>query len=186
ETLADLLPGDVRPAVERMESGDLSAVERLLASERWSARFRVIPFSSIGRRHGLLIGFRPDAVRLVWEGRPTPAGDCILAVCKGPLDPDGSYRALVHPDLLRTVLAGDAREEPAAQYFSRRPRTGDAPSHYYATLAAALVGPGPGPPDHAAAGGAVHRQHRGAPAAADRRGGSGADGPAAPRRRLGP
>ncbi|MFS8523325.1 MAG: sigma-E processing peptidase SpoIIGA [Limnochordales bacterium] len=130
ETLADLLPGDVRPAVERMESGDLSAVERLLASERWSARFRVIPFSSIGRRHGLLIGFRPDAVRLVWEGRPTPAGDCILAVCKGPLDPDGSYRALVHPDLLRTVLAGDAREEPAAQYFSRRPRTGDAPSHY--------------------------------------------------------
>lgn len=129
-TLARLLPTDLQPAVERMETGDLTAVSRLLASERWSSRFRVIPFSSIGRRHGLLIGFRPDAVRLIMDGRPVPAGDCILGVYKGPLDPDGAYQALIHPELVQTVLSRQAAKAPAAEYYSGGGRTGDVPSHY--------------------------------------------------------
>lgn len=128
--LQRLLPESLHPAVEQMESGDLTAVTRLLASERWSSRFRVIPFSSIGRRHGLMVGFRPDAVRLVIDGRPLPAGDCILAVYKGPLDPDGAYEALIHPELVQSALADRTAGAKSTHYCSGRRRTGDIPSHY--------------------------------------------------------
>lgn len=128
-TLARLLPPELQPAVEQMEAGDLTGVSRLLASERWSSRFRVIPFSSIGRRHGLMIGFRPDAVRLVIDGRAIAAGDCIIAVYKGPLDPDGAYEALIHPELVQAALAEPAARTPASDYYSGRRRTGDMASH---------------------------------------------------------
>lgn len=130
--LQRLLPANLQPAVEQMEAGDLTAVTRLLASERWSSRFRVIPFSSIGRKHGLMVGFRPDDVRLIVDGRAISVGECILAVCKGPLDPDGTYRALVHPELVQSALAGEQTPDTSASgelYVGRRP-TGDIPSHY--------------------------------------------------------
>lgn len=126
--LQQMLPSYLQPAVEQMEAGDLTGVTRLLASERWSSRFRVIPFSSIGRQNGLLIGFRPDAVHLVIDGRPVPADECILAVYKGPLDPDGAYEALIHPDLVQSVLAARAGEV-RSDYYSGRRRTGDVASH---------------------------------------------------------
>lgn len=128
--LQPLLPANLQPAVEQMEAGDLTAVSRLLASERWSSRFRVIPFSSIGRKHGLMVGFRPDEIRLVVDGRAVPAGDCILAVCKGPLDPDGAYKALVHPELVQTALAGDRAHATSGDFYVGRRPTGDVPSHY--------------------------------------------------------
>lgn len=124
EALRSLLPEYLQPAVAAMETGDLAPVSRLLSSEEWSARFRVIPYASIGREHGLLIGFRPDEVRIVVDGRAVPVGPCILGLCKGPLDPEGAYQALVHPDLvqpaaavqrLHTSLAGRAPSADATQ-----------------------------------------------------------------------
>ncbi len=83
-----MLPSYLQPAVEQMEAGDLTAVYAAVGVGALvvplSASFR---FRPSGGEHGLLIGFRPDAVRLVIDGRPVPADDCILAVYKGPLDP---------------------------------------------------------------------------------------------------
>lgn len=123
--LQPLLPPYLHAAVAAMEEGDLSGVTRLLASERWSARFRVIPFSSIGRRHGLLIGFRPDAVRFVVGDRVVAAAACVVAVYAGPLDPDGAYQALIHPDLVQDALAAPAGEAVTLDSSSGRRRTGE-------------------------------------------------------------
>lgn len=101
--LQPLLPEYLQPAVERMATGDLNAVTRLLASEKWSARFRIIPFSSVGREHGLLVGFKPDAVRLSVDGHPVSVGPCILGISQTALDPDGVYQALVHPELVEAA-----------------------------------------------------------------------------------
>ena len=111
DTVRRLLPDYLQPAVASMETGDLAAVSRLLASEQWSSRFRVIPFASIGREHGLLVGFRPDEVRVVVDGRAVPVGPCILGLCRGPLDPEGAYQALIHPDLVQPAPA-PARPSP--------------------------------------------------------------------------
>lgn len=103
--LQPLLPDYLHTAVEEMAAGDLQAVTRLLASERWSRRFRIIPFSSVGREHGLLAAFKPDEVRVALQGEPVPAGKCVLGLCKEPLDPDGVYQALIHPEVLEAAAA---------------------------------------------------------------------------------
>lgn len=126
ETVRPLLPDSLQPAVARMETGDLSAVSRLLVSEQWSARFRVIPFASIGRPHGLLIGFRPDEVRVVVDGRPVVVGPCLLGLCQGPLDPEGAYQALIHPDL---VQPAPAPSRPGPNPVTGRVPTADAARH---------------------------------------------------------
>ena len=113
EALHHILPEHLRPAVAAMETGDLEPVSRLLASERWSSRFRVIPFASIGREHGLLIGFRPDEVRVVVDGRAVPVGPCILGLCRGRLDPEGAYRALIHPELVHPGIVHPEFARPA-------------------------------------------------------------------------
>lgn len=123
--LEPLLPSYLQAAVEQMEAGDLSGVTRLLASERWSTRFRVIPFSSIGKQHGLLIGFRPDAVHFLVADRVVAAADCVLAIYKGSLDPDGAYQALIHPDLVQDALGAPADEATSHDYPSGRRRTGE-------------------------------------------------------------
>lgn len=127
--VAQLLPDHLQPAIEQMAAGDLSAVTRLLASERWSARFRVIPFSSIGREHGLLVGFRPDTVRLTVDGHSVTVGPCILGICKGPLDPDGIYKALIHPELVQAAVAVKRERAASHAIAVERRSTGDATRH---------------------------------------------------------
>ncbi|MBO8142745.1 MAG: sigma-E processing peptidase SpoIIGA [Firmicutes bacterium] len=124
-SLRSLLPDYLQPAVEKLEQGDLTPVTRLLASERWSSRFRVIPYASIGREHGLMVGFRPDEVRIVVDGGAVPVGPCILGLCKGPLDPEGAYQALVHPELVQHATAARAADVPAPNLLAGRARTGD-------------------------------------------------------------
>lgn len=128
ECVQHVLPRHLQPSIEQMATGDLSAVTRLLASEKWSARFRIIPFSSLGNDHGLLVGFRPDAVRVTVDGEQVEVGPCILGICKGPLDPDGVYKALIHPELVQTVAAQRQRIRRPSYAVERR-STGDATRH---------------------------------------------------------
>ena len=87
----------------------MAGISRLLASERWSSRFRVIPLQSLGREQGLLVGFRPDAVHLVTEGRRVTLTGVVIGISPKPLDPEGSYRALLHPELLEAALREGGR-----------------------------------------------------------------------------
>jgi len=127
----------LQSAVEQMAAGDLSAVTRLLASEKWSARFRIIPFSSVGREHGLLVGFKADGIRISVDGHKAPVGPCILGICRGPLDPDGVYSALIHPELVESAAAhraahavrGRANETSTRSVSEERRPTGDVTRH---------------------------------------------------------
>lgn len=136
-SLQPLLPHYLQSAVEQMAAGDLSAVTRLLASEKWSARFRIIPFSSVGREHGLLVGFKADGIRISVDGHKAPVGPCILGICRGPLDPDGVYSALIHPELVESAAAhraahavrGRANETSTRSVSEERRPTGDVTRH---------------------------------------------------------
>ena len=93
--LANLLPRDLAHSIPELANGDMEALQRLVESSKWSSRFRVIPYSSLGEKNGLLIGFRPDAIALELSGHCVPTKDAIIALCNHQLDPAGEYRALV-------------------------------------------------------------------------------------------
>ena len=77
----------------------LQQIYSLSGGEKWAKRLRLVPFSSIGRQNGLLLGFRPDNVFFEKEGR-TVRSMAIIAVTQKLAGGRLEYQAIVNPDLL--------------------------------------------------------------------------------------
>ena len=60
-------------------------------------RIRMIPFTSIGKASGMLIGFRPDRVMV---GTETSRQDVVIGIYNDRLTPDGRYQALLSPEIV--------------------------------------------------------------------------------------
>ena len=54
---------------------------------------RAIPYHSIGKKHGVLLG--------VNQGRKYEQSGCIVGIYKGKLSQSGEFSAIVHPDILK-------------------------------------------------------------------------------------
>lgn len=63
-------------------------------------KFRLIPYHSIGRQHGLLQAAAAEEVYLQKEGQKLKRENVLLAVSDQPLSRSGRYRMLLHPALL--------------------------------------------------------------------------------------
>jgi len=59
-------------------------------------RIRMIPFTSLGRNNGMLIGFRPDSVMV--EGATKPSA--VIGIYNDKLCHDGRYQGLLSPELV--------------------------------------------------------------------------------------
>lgn len=103
EALQSVLPPEVMSIMVALERGDPQALEQLTELQAWRTRLRLIPFNSIGRTNGLMLGFRPDEVRI---GNRSLLGDFQPTVAIHPyhLDPHGEYSALVPPYLVENSL----------------------------------------------------------------------------------
>ena len=64
------------------------------------SRFRVIPFSSLGRQNGMLLGFRPDDVFLYWEEQKILKRNVMIGIYEKSLTKNGAYTALIGLDLI--------------------------------------------------------------------------------------
>jgi len=60
-------------------------------------RIRMIPFTSIGKASGMLIGFKPDKVMV---GTGTSRQDVVIGIYNDRLSADGRYQGLVSPEIL--------------------------------------------------------------------------------------
>ncbi|MDI6710584.1 MAG: sigma-E processing peptidase SpoIIGA [Bacillota bacterium] len=104
EAVRKLLPEAVQRLLSRADGRDpdYAAILESLRDTRWATRFRLIPFSSLGRAHGLLLGFRPDEVEVVFGRERLKIRDVIVAIYQRRLSPEAGYRALLNPRLLET------------------------------------------------------------------------------------
>ncbi|MGB9661327.1 MAG: sigma-E processing peptidase SpoIIGA [Moorellaceae bacterium] len=101
QALRPLLPVDLQSLFFLPREPDLEKAITSLAGTPWASRVRIIPFHSLGSGSGLLLGFRPDEVVIFWEDRLIKVTDVVVGLCWRPLTPEGSYRALLHPELLQ-------------------------------------------------------------------------------------
>jgi len=65
------------------------------------SRVRVLPFNDLGQEHGILIGFRPDDVELIYQDKAIRTDRIILALSRYQLDQENEYQALVHPQIIK-------------------------------------------------------------------------------------
>jgi stage II sporulation protein GA (sporulation sigma-E factor processing peptidase) len=99
--LKELLPDEIQKIFEQSGENDLNAIAEIMSISKWAARFRVIPFKSLGRENGLLVGFRPDGITIFDSERKIQLNNVIIAIYRKNLSKDGEYSALIHPEMLK-------------------------------------------------------------------------------------
>ncbi|MFI3201655.1 MAG: sigma-E processing peptidase SpoIIGA [Eubacteriales bacterium] len=63
--------------------------------------FCVIPFHSVGKKHGVLEGFEVDEVTILYNGVSVVHKDVLVAVAPNDITSNGAYQMILHPQLLK-------------------------------------------------------------------------------------
>jgi stage II sporulation protein GA (sporulation sigma-E factor processing peptidase) len=92
-----LLPDRLKVLFYENLENDLSVL-LTVREESFYSRIRMIPFTSLGRNNGMLIGFRPDRVQV--EGANSNHSDIVIGIYNDKLSNDGRYRGLLSPELV--------------------------------------------------------------------------------------
>ena len=93
-----LLPGEVVGLIEELQNGELELKHGF--PPVWEERVRVLPFKTIGRENGILIGFRPDSVKIQQQQRTIINNHVVIGLYNRPLSPEGAFQALIPPAVL--------------------------------------------------------------------------------------
>ncbi len=70
--------------------------------EDYSSKIRIIPFTSLGKENGILLGLKADNVEIDLEENTMNITDVIIGIYNGHLSKNGKYKALIGLDLLET------------------------------------------------------------------------------------
>ncbi|MDR1208945.1 MAG: sigma-E processing peptidase SpoIIGA [Clostridiales bacterium] len=98
--IAPLLPEGARRLFDEHKQDDLSAILTYTSGTRFAGRLRMIPFASVGRQNGVLLGFRPDRAEIDADGVRYSVSDLAVGILDFRLDANGAYQALVSPELI--------------------------------------------------------------------------------------
>lgn len=103
--LCDVLPGELFERLSwavRQEGENFRPYQVLLdcADYEWGSRLVLLPYCSVGKSGGLLLGFVPDGVRLCSSIMPGfKEADLVLGLSMLPLSGLRGARAIVHPNI---------------------------------------------------------------------------------------
>ncbi|SHJ13852.1 sporulation factor SpoIIGA. Unknown type peptidase. MEROPS family U04 [Geosporobacter subterraneus DSM 17957] len=100
EAIKELLPENIQNFFNQSQEVNLDLLSKILQTSDWMNRFRVIPFKSLGKENGMLIGFKPDSVMLEENNEVRSITNIIIGIYTKELSSNGDYRALLHPDVL--------------------------------------------------------------------------------------
>lgn len=95
-----LLPLEIQKFFEENNEEDLTCITKILSTSTWFSRFRVIPFNSLGKENGILLGFRPDYIKIGEDTNREEVKDVIIGIYNKILSKNNSYKALIGPELI--------------------------------------------------------------------------------------
>ncbi|MGI5920194.1 MAG: sigma-E processing peptidase SpoIIGA [Syntrophomonadaceae bacterium] len=97
--LKKFLPDDVKAVLETVnnEAQMLDA----LASTSWAHRLRLIPFTSIGRKNGLLVGVRADKIEIDAGRSNFTHKNIVVGIYRDNLTTNGDYQLLIPSGVLK-------------------------------------------------------------------------------------
>ncbi len=101
DTIKTMMPDNIHRIFECCPENNLSAIAEIMAISKWATRFRVIPFKSLGKENGMLLGFKPDTVTIFDSEKKIQLKNIIIAIYRQSLSRDGEYNALIHPEMLK-------------------------------------------------------------------------------------
>ena len=96
--LYTILPNELLDNTDKILGGDLEKIPEEI-KEKYIKKLRFIPFSSLGRQNGMLIGIKPTYVEIFDEQEISKKEDVIVGIYDKSLTKDGKYQALIGIDL---------------------------------------------------------------------------------------
>ena len=103
EKLANIISKNILDNLEQILGGDKNNLLESMGEE-YIKRFRIIPFSSIGKQNGLMLGIKADKLVIENEDekneRRIVKNNIIIGISKHKLDKFNQYNALIGLDLL--------------------------------------------------------------------------------------
>lgn len=101
EKFKELLPNDINSIFAEYKENNLEFIIQAIANSSWVSRFRMIPFTALGKPNGMLIGFKPDKVKIRRDEEWLELEENIIGVYNNKLSKDSHYHALMHPAIIR-------------------------------------------------------------------------------------
>lgn len=98
--IEELIPQKIKEMMQNDLNEDTIKICETFAQTEWASRLRLIPFNSIGRKGGFLIGFRPDKVSISKNKKEVDTSKVIIAIYTDKLSQNNNYNALVGPQLI--------------------------------------------------------------------------------------
>jgi len=100
KALQELLPIEIKSIFENSQEDDLNCVSAIISKSKWFSRFRLIPFSSLGKENGMLIGFKPDFIEIGEGEERRDIQNVIVGIYNRSLSRNEKYKALLGPELV--------------------------------------------------------------------------------------
>lgn len=102
EALKEILPKEILNTLNNEEETIIPDLSAKLDLE-WSSRLRLIPFNSVGKRYGVMLGFRPDALEIIDKNLSIDGNQVVLGLLHRALTSEGKYQALLNPGIFDQI-----------------------------------------------------------------------------------
>lgn len=100
EALRDILPENLHAVFNNNgQDVDFTKLYQAVDDTGWMLRVRLIPYSSLGKQNGMLVGIKPDMVRLWSKKNSREIKDVIIGIYNNKISQDGGYRGLLCPEI---------------------------------------------------------------------------------------
>ena len=100
KTLYSIIPKQVLDNLDKIMGGDTDELTNNEEFIKMMPRFRMIPFSSIGKQNGLLLGVKVDNVKLVIDDMTENVNNVILGIYEKSFTRNGMYSAVFGLEIL--------------------------------------------------------------------------------------
>ncbi|HHW49680.1 MAG TPA: sigma-E processing peptidase SpoIIGA [Clostridiaceae bacterium] len=101
DAIKEILPADIRSIFNESRENDLVTITGIISSSQWFSRFRLIPYTSLGKENGMLIGFKPDYIEISDSNEERKGiSDVIIGIYNKALSKNEKYKALLNPELI--------------------------------------------------------------------------------------
>lgn len=101
DLLKECIPDDCQAAIENFH--DNNDILQALSVSSWASRLRLIPFSSIGQKNGLMVGFRCDEIVVDSEQINLQYRNLVVGVYLDRLASQDDYQLLIPAEILQKV-----------------------------------------------------------------------------------
>lgn len=97
-SLYDLIPKEILNNTESILGGDFEKIPEDIKNE-YISRLKIIPFSSLGKQNGMLLGIKPENLEVINEQSEEKKDNAIIGIYNKSLTKRGEYKALIGIDL---------------------------------------------------------------------------------------